>query len=202
MKVPSIRPARRTGGGLSREDIRKRRVARLERRWHMRKFINLFILWHLSAIIIWLTVQNSSLSQRLIFIVKPYVIATGMTQNWSMFSPNPDTTDLYMSADIHYKDGTNVTWDFPRMVKLGYFERYERERFRKLVEVTHVDADRGLWPSMAIFAARQNYHNKLNPPTVVILSRHFRTVPAPGQPVAQFQSFVMLKQPIFPSDLQ
>ena len=121
-----------------RNGVRRRRINRLERRWWARRTLNLFIIWHLFALAIWLLPDNSAIVQNCVGLVRPYVVGTGFAQSWSMFSPWPDKLDVYLEAQITYADGEKRSWEFPRMAHMGYAQRYREERWRKMVEVcTH-----------------------------------------------------------------
>src|SRR5712692_8347704 len=103
-----------------------------QRRWG-RMLINAFIFWHLFALTIWL-LPESALRQNCFGLVSPYMTWTGFMQSWSLFSPNPAPMQVYVEARIRYAEGRVRSWDYPRMVNMGYIERYRRERFRKLIE--------------------------------------------------------------------
>ncbi len=167
-------------------EVRRRRINRLERRWWGRKAINLFIVWHLFALSIWLLPFNSAIVPFFAPFVRPYVVSTGFAQSWSMFSPDPDKLDVYLEAQIRYADGETRAWFFPRMVGMGYTKKYEQERWRKLIEVSTHGGNQMLWPALARYAARVNDYDTQNPPTSVELVQHSRTVPPPGQPIPPY----------------
>lgn len=169
--------------------------------WWSSAVINAFILWNLFALTIWL-LPGSALRSRFVNAVHPYLQFTGLTQSWRMFSPNPADIDLYWEARIRHANGQVRSWNFPRMVDLGYVERYRRERFRKLIELANSDKNRMVWPSLARFAARQNNVDPKNPPVAVELVRHFRTVPPPGGTFPPFQTYSFFTTPITPEDLR
>ena len=169
-----------------RNQIRQRRIGRLERRWWARKFINLFIAWHLFALFIWLMPDSGAIVQACVGVVRPYMAATAFAQAWNMFSPNPDRLDVYLEAQITYADGEKRSWTFPRLVHMGYTRRYEEERWRKLVEVATHGSNQALWPAYARYAARVNNYDTQNPPVSVELIQHSRIVPPPGQRIPPF----------------
>lgn len=166
--------------------VRRRRIDRLERRWWARKALNLFIVWHLFALAIWLLPNNSAIVQGCVGVVRTYVVGTGFAQSWSMFSPYPDKLDVYLEAKINYSQGPPRSWLFPRMIHMGYAKKYEQERWRKLVEVSTHGGNLMLWPALARYAARVNNYDTQNPPTSVELIQHSRTIPPPGQPIPPY----------------
>ena len=116
-------------------------------------------------------------------IVRPYMTATAFAQSWNMFSPNPDRLDVYLEAQITYRDGEKRSWTFPRLAHMGYVRRYQEERWRKIVEVSTHGGNQMLWPALARYAARVNDYDSQNPPVSVELIQHSRQVPPPGQPM-------------------
>src|SRR5579862_5767533 len=114
--------------------------------------ISAFVLWQLLMVTFWL-MPDSATQRFLLRTLRDYMWATGSDQNWNMFSPNPASTDVYMSALITYQDGTQKTWLFPRMHNLGVVQKYQQERFRKFIENAHLDANSAVWPYAARFAA-------------------------------------------------
>src|SRR6476661_2961299 len=106
-----------------------------------RFWLNAFIVWNLFAVGIWL-LPNSTLRQSCSELVRPYLMLTGLAQGWTMFSPNPSDVDLYIEARVTYADGHVRGWSYPRMIDMGYVERYRRERFRKMIEIANQDSSR------------------------------------------------------------
>lgn len=169
-------------------------------RWG-RVLVNLFILWHLFSMTIWL-LPESDLRQKFAGLVTPYMTFTGFMQGWTMFSPNPANMDFYVEARITYADGRARSWNFPRMIRLGYLDRYRQERWRKLIENGNQDENQMVWPSLAGYAARRNNRYPGNPPVTVALVRHFRAVPPPGNSFASFRTYTFYTRPITAQDLQ
>jgi hypothetical protein len=163
--------------------------------------VNLFICWHLFALGIWL-MPNSVLRQTFVEKVFPYLSFTGLVQSWTMFAPNPGDTDVFVEAHVKHSDGKVDSWTYPRMINMGYFERYRRERFRKLIEHGHLDDAAVVWPSLARYAARVNNKQPGNPPVSVELVRHFRFVPPPGVMFSPYHTYTFYSGPITSGDLR
>lgn len=168
--------------------VRQRRMDRLARRWWGRRFVNLFLCWHLFALSIWLLPYSGVLVQACAGVVRPYMVGTAFSQSWNMFSPNPDHLDVYLEARITYQSGNVRTWTFPRLAHMkSYARRYQQERWRKMIEVaTHGD-NHVLWPALARYAARVNNPDPQNLPVSVLLMQHSREIPPPGQPIPPFK---------------
>lgn len=185
----------------AKERKRERRISRLEWKWKRRVLTNTFIVWQLTATVVWLSNSGSVLRLDLLRFVRPYVAATGIMQNWSMFSPNPDNRDLFVQTVVHYASGRIRYWDYPRMANMDYFTRYRRERFRKLIEISHLDQSSMFWPSLAVYAARVN--QVPNDPVIrVDLVRHWRIIPPPGNPMPNYQTFQFFSKVVSPEDLR
>ncbi len=169
-----------------RDRVRERRIARVERRWWGRAAISLLVFWHAFALFIWLMPANTPIVQACLGSVRPYLVTTSMVQSWQMFSPNPDNTDVYLTAQITYADGSDRSYTFPRMATMDYAKRYREERWRKFTEVATHSVQPGLWAAAARYAARVNDTNPNNRPVSVELIRHSRQVPPPGVPLPPY----------------
>ena len=143
-----------------------------------RLIVTAFILFHVLAIFLWL-VPASPASAGARTVTRAYISWGGLWQSWGMFAPNPSRLNLYISAEITYRDGTQRAWSFPRMNKLDLFSRYYEERYRKFEEYAHLDNFDGLWPDMATWIARNNNPDPSNPPVRVELIRNWWIVPPP-----------------------
>ena len=188
MSIVEIQKSGRTGE--DRDRVRQRRVDRLEKRWWARKAINLFIVWHLFALAIWLLPDHGSSPSPIIEgslpAVKPYMTFTGFAQSWNMFSPEPDKLDVYLEAEVTHANGHKDHWFFPRLARMSYPRRYQEERWRKLVENATHGSNPVLWPPMARYAARVNNYDAQNPPVSVELIEHSRIVPPLGEPIPPY----------------
>jgi hypothetical protein len=134
-------------------------------------------------------------------VVRPYMTGTGLMQGWVMFAPDPYRLDVSVEARITYSDGVVRSWYFPRMAKLSYAARYNKERWRKYVEVMHQDGWSILWRPAARYAARTN-DDRAAKPVSVELVRHWRIIPDPGHPMPPVTVTPFYKTPIRPGDLQ
>lgn len=194
----------------ARHAVRQRRTDRLERRWWTRRLVNVFIVWHLFALTIWLMPSNSAIGQSPLGVglVRCYMTLTSFAQSWSMFSPYPDKLDVTLEAQITYADGEKRSWYFPRMAHMDYVRRYQEERWRKLVEVATHGNNEAVWQGMARYAARVNNYDSQNRPISVLLIQHARLIPPPGTPLPPVEikplqtSSGAFVAPIHPEDLK
>lgn len=193
--IPASSPPPPRRSPEQRDRVRERRIARVERRWWGRVVISLLIVWHAFALFIWLMPGNTPIIQACVGPVRSYLTATSLVQSWQMFSPNPDNTDVYLSAQVTYADGSVRPYTFPRMATLDYADRYREERWRKFTEVGTHSVQPGLWAAFARYAARVSDTNPNNRPVSVELIRHSRQVPPPGTPLPLY-----LEAPIHTTD--
>jgi hypothetical protein len=144
------------------------------KRW----FINLFIAFHLIIMVFW-GMPGSGFRTKMVRWFEPYVIKSGLWHGWDMFSPNPLSMNFNVEAQIVRKDGSTNIWHFPRMEKLGYMSRYQKERYRKWRERVRTDAFSAVWDDTCRWIARQHW-NATNPPAQISLIRHWGAVPPPA----------------------
>ncbi len=172
-----------------------------------RLFIHCFIVWHLLAIGLW-SLPDSPLQARLVQPFRAYLLWTGLWQGWSMFAPDPLRINIDLDATIAFQDGTHAQWIFPRMERLGIFERYQKERYRKWRERIREDASALVWPDTARFIARLQ-HTPDHIPVHVTLTRHWSDIIFPERgtylprlwPAQLDHSYNFFQYDVSPSDL-
>ena len=146
--------------------------------------IHLFVGFHLTAVVCWsLSSPHStaSLNRKVRSRLAPYMVPMRFTQQWDMFAPNPNLSNNYLEAEVTFADGGRATWPFPRVDRMGYFERYRKERHRKWATERVLAAGKPnpvVAEAAAAFAARQ-VGRPGNPPRKVELVRYRSQIPAP-----------------------
>ena len=143
-----------------------------------RAAINVFILFHLVAIICVALPWNLPITSSVKELVRPYMRWTGLYQTWDMFGPDPEMVNSYVKSVIITQDRHVQVWSFPRMEELGFGERYEKERYRKFLEVLPQTQYAPLWPDVARHLAR-SLNNQADPPDKVMLIQ-FQSEIRPG----------------------
>src|SRR5690349_20480600 len=96
-----------------------------------RIFLNGFIVFHLVAAASWSMPFETLRPTQFVSVITPYMLGRGLWQSWDMFAPNPNHLNAHLEALITFRDGKQESWVFPRMDKMGYFDRYVNERYRK-----------------------------------------------------------------------
>ena len=121
-----------------------------------------------------------------------------------MFAPNPAMANAYLEAEVTFRDGSRATWPFPRMDRMGYFERFRKERYRKWaterVNWMGGKPDPALAEAAARFAARQVDRGPDNPPWAIELVRYWAPTPPPSRRAMLpygVDPFEWERQPIF-----
>jgi hypothetical protein len=205
-----------------RREVRTRRVARLWRRLGLRILVTVCICWHLFAVCIYNLPNQNPLVSQFLNPVMYYIVGTQCLQGWNMFAPNPYGSSGYIAgaeADITYGNGEHRIWRFPQPANMNlaifgypivrngqpvhdYWLAYNKERWRKYLEVIDNSSNDYLWPGMARYAARMNNDEPGNPPVNVQLFKYSGTVVGPGQDQPPPQRYLFHTEPISPEDLK
>lgn len=119
-----------------------------------RALLNAFIAFHLFAVFVWCLPSSFAIRRPFANAISRYIVGIGLWQGWDMFSPNPRTVNIRVGALVTYEDGSEQPFDFPQMDRLGFFERYRRERYRKWVnDNMRLDKNPALWKPAAEWVA-------------------------------------------------
>jgi hypothetical protein len=167
--------------------------------------INGFLLFHIFAITCWCIPIDSPLIANIRYLVRPYMLWSGLFQGWDMFAPSPRNINSYLESVVIFNDGRTQTWKFPRMEKLGFMERDFKERYRKFAENVQNDSNSALWPDVARRIAR--LHNSAsNPPALVLLIRYWFEIKPPGSSAVYhpepLHANIFFEYNVKPNDLQ
>jgi hypothetical protein len=137
-------------------------------KWYDRA-ISLFLILNLAAILAWCSPFTNLPVLISRVLARPYLVFTGLFQSWDMFSPAPKRTNSYLEAMLVYPDGTTEYWEYPRMDRLSFRERYVKERYRKFVEYVFDDKYSDILPDVARYIARQAVARGSKRPEMVML---------------------------------
>lgn len=143
-----------------------------------RLVLSVLIVLHISATMLWL-LPKSSLRNHVRPATDNYIHYLGLWQSWSMFAPDPLSLNMYLSATVTYRDGTQRGWSFPRMPELDLAGRYQQERYRKFQEYARLEGYAFMWPGMARYIAQTTDDQAGNPPVRVQLQRNWWVIPPP-----------------------
>jgi hypothetical protein len=149
---------------------------RLESSAAGRAAISLFIVVTVVSVVVW-NLPASEVKQDALAVVRPYVLATGLEQNWGVFSPDPRRQTLDLLARVRYADGGEETFRVPRGDR--FVGAYWDYRWWKWVEWATSDAQKQLWePTAAWFARRARDDGRR--PVAVTLVRRWQELLPPG----------------------
>ena len=143
-----------------------------------RGVISVFILFHLVAITCVALPWNLPITGSIKDLVRPYMRWTGLYQTWDMFGPDPEKVNSYVKSVIVTQDHHMRVWSFPRMEELSFGKRYEKERYRKFLEVLPQTQFALLWPDVARHLAR-SLNGQADPSDKVMLIQ-FQSEIRPG----------------------
>jgi|LakMenEpi03Aug12_release.lakeMendotaPanAssembly.Ray.scaffolds.fasta_scaffold06978_9 hypothetical protein len=80
----------------------------------------------------------------------------GLWQAWDMFSPDPRAEDICVEVGFTDRDGTTDRRMLTDMLAMGYFDRWQKDRWRKYFnDYLRMDAEHALWRPFAEYAVRR-----------------------------------------------
>jgi hypothetical protein len=142
--------------------------------------ISLFILTYLTLVEIWVGPTSGYIGDKLQNIIRPVVVFSGLDQQWTLFSPVIRNINFHSTAVITFQDGSTKLYEWPRMEKLSFFDRWRFEKMRKFMnDCMPWPEYRDFWPALARFLTRANLNPK-NQPTYVSLAYNFVEIPTFG----------------------
>ena len=111
--------------------------------------------------------------------IDSYLSFFSLYQSWTMFSPDPSKTNVYLSATVEFDDGSTDTYFYPNASEMSMATKYVNgERWRVISENIRKDSNEFLWKDTAKFALRKlkdtNFHKV---PLKVHLYRHWYITP-------------------------
>jgi hypothetical protein len=188
----------------SRESIRSERKS--QTRFQQAKYIaiNIFVAFHLAAIVFWCAPIDSPLLPLGRNLVRPYFLWAGLFQSWDMFAPLPKSANAYIEAELIYRDGSRKTWSFPRMEQMGVTEKYFRERYRKFMDNLPRDENDPLLVDAARRIARLNSSPNHPVKTVILIHKWSFIVPRTDTPYVPepWQQHILLGYGVQPGDVE
>jgi hypothetical protein len=160
---------------------------RLESSRAGRAAISVFILVTIVSVVVW-NLPSSTLKDEALRLTGPYIRATGLNQNWGVFSPDPRRHSMFLFARVRYADGSEELLSPPRGGRLvgGYWDY----RWRKWAEWASTDEHSDLWePAAGWFARRARAQGR--EPVTVTLVRRWRDLlpPGPGPSRGEWQEY-------------
>jgi hypothetical protein len=159
--------------------------ARLEKSALGKSLISLLVLAIVGAILV-VNLPDSQLKRDLWKPTQPFVNATGLDQNWGIFS-QPRTTSAYVDAHVDFADGSSLVVGIPSSPGLSAYADY---RWQKYEEVVRPDDGKAYWKDYAEYIAKQARKPGLEPVQVSLVRKFSETrPPGPGPQRDPWQSF-------------
>ncbi|MCD2194784.1 hypothetical protein LQ327_15535 [Actinomycetospora endophytica] len=168
---------RRPRLGGSTTDLQER----LESSTAGRVMISAVILVVLAAVGV-TTMPASTIRTHLSVAADPVLRATGLDQNWAIFSPDPRRSAVYVEARVDHPDGSVTTWPIITDRFLGEYTDY---RWHKFEEDMWLDPGASWsWAGYARWVAQQD-RAAGHRPSRVSLVRHWSDSAPPGTPTVR-----------------
>lgn len=141
-----------------------------------RGLISVVVVVTVAALLAWNLPVGSALRNAALPASEPYVNATGLTQTWNLFAPNPMTRTRELEARVHFTDGSTSTWRPP--VGGPWLAQYRTYRWYAETARLRLDSYRPLWKPFAEWVAALDYGGRR--PDRVDLVRRWKDVAPPG----------------------
>lgn len=140
------------------------------------------------AVIVLGNVPDVGLWGRLKSATQPIRNATGLNQNWRVYSP-PRDISAYVDAKVTYSDGTTSVYSIPGRRGLGAFVDY---RWQKYEEAIRPDTGEPLWSDYADYVADRARAEGRDPVQVTLIRRWAETLPpGPGPEHLPWHEYAM-----------
>jgi hypothetical protein len=97
-------------------------------RWTARRLvISAFVIFHLSALIIW-TIPSCAIKDRFLAPYRYYVLPLGIWQWWAIFAPNPIRENQILEAEVIDAKGIRHIYEFTKIGEMSSWEKMFRYR--------------------------------------------------------------------------
>jgi hypothetical protein len=167
-------------------------MERLEATRAGRVLVNALLVVTLLSIAV-VNLPDSALKQDLSRLTTPFTDATGLDQNWAVFS-EPRTLSAYVYGVIEFADGSTTTVGIDTTAGLGAYVDY---RWQKYEEVIRPDDGAAFWPDYARYLARQVPDDSPEPVQVSLVRRWSDSnPPGPGPARGPWQASTFFVLPL------
>jgi hypothetical protein len=154
--------------------------------------ISIGLLLAVGAIVVG-NLPDSGLKAALDVAAQPIRNATGLQQDWGVFS-EPRSVSAYVDGRVDFADGTSAIYAIPDSPGLGALMDY---RWQKYEEMIRPDDGKWLWTAYADYLANQARAQGHDPVRVTLIRRWADTrPPGPGPQRSPWQQTVMAAFPM------
>lgn len=174
-------------------EIRGSRLqARLEASAIGRALISLFVIGTVFSVLV-VNLPGSQLKDRLLVPFGPVLRASGLDQNWGVFS-DVRTVSVFVEGRVLDADGSTTVIPIPTRRGLAALSDY---RWQKYGEQVRLDDHRDLWRPYATWLAEDARGAGRIPVRVSLVRRFADSLPpGPGPERKQYQSFTFFELPL------
>jgi hypothetical protein len=149
-------------------------------RWTARRWaISAFVLFHLSALVMW-TMPHCAIKTQFQSPYRYYVLPLGLWQWWAVFAPDPMRQSIVLNAEVVDAKGMRYTYEFPRLADLPWWQKFPRYRNCKFTANMLVDEYKPQRAFTARHAVRQLGLGEEAFPLWVCLYIEAKDAPPPG----------------------
>jgi hypothetical protein len=179
--------------GVRLSDIRRSGLqAALESSAPGRILISLFAACTVVTVLV-VNLPDSDLKNHLLVPFGPVLRATGLDQNWGVFS-DVRKVSVYVEGHVRDADGSTTVVPIPARRGIAALSDY---RWQKYEEQVRLDDRRELWAPYATWLADEARAQGRNPVRVALVRRFADTLPpGPGPERKPYQSFTFFDLPL------
>jgi hypothetical protein len=141
--------------------------------------ISAFVLFHLSALMIW-TMPSCEIKERFSAPYHYYVLPLGIWQWWAIFAPDPLKNTLALDAEVIDGKGMRHIHEFPRIGDLPWYSKIPRYRQPKFTANMNDPEFTRQREFVARHAVRQLGLGEESFPVAVSLYYQVKVTPPPG----------------------
>lgn len=139
----------------------------------------------LAALVAWNLPAGSELRTVTLPLSEPYINATGLTQTWNLFAPDPLSRTREFEARIHYPDGTSTSWQAPRGGP--GLAQYRTYRWYAQMARLRLDSSQERWKPFVEWLVKVHDHRGRQPDRVDLIRRWRDVAPSPDTPDGSWQ---------------
>lgn len=175
-REPRVRSLDNRTGNVSMESLDSCGETRPRQR-----VVTCFIAVNLIALFSWVMLPTGPIRNAALTVIEPYMMFTGLCQNFWVFSPDVNTSSAEIFAEVKLKDGQTVQWQYPNNASVSIWEKPFKERYREFATSMLAAQNRSILNHTALVVAAevQRLHPN-NPPTEVALKVKWSEISLPG----------------------
>jgi hypothetical protein len=149
--------------------------------WRFQRWgISAFVAMHLAMLALW-NLPNCPIRTRFAHLGAPYLLPTGLWQNWTMFAPNPIRHTFTLQALVADRNGIFHEFKFPCSMGSGVWEGVTKVRHSKYPTYLVLDDYAAMREMAARHVVRQLGLPPESFPVDVELQYLVKESPPPGQ---------------------